>query len=228
MEVIIMYEIYKIENQLSGRVYIGTTSRGSELRISEHLAGRGGAKLLTNDISKLGRHNFKASRLLMNIKSREEAAWYECLMVSRYRSHTTQGGYNVTRGGEFLPGFKHDKEFGRVISEALKGVPKSIAHRKNLSAARLGKYTQTENGFFNKHHTDETKAILSETNSKKIAMLNSEGETLEVFSSLASAAKYLNDRGITSNSSCNSRISKVCLGKPDALSAYGFKWKYVE
>ena len=223
-----MYEIYKVENELTGRVYIGTTSRGSDARIAEHLSGRGGAKLLQEDIVRLGRENFSASRVLNSIKSSEEAAWYECLMVKRYRSHITDGGYNVTRGGEFLPGFKHDEEFGRVISAALKNVPKSMAHRESLRAARLGKYTGTENGFFNQHHTEESKARISEANSKKVAMLDYEENTLRIFSSLAAAATYLIDSGMTSNKNCNSRISKVCLGRPDSLSAYGFKWKYVE
>ena len=224
-----MYEIYLITCVVNNRKYVGITRRGWKTRVSEHLKGNGGSKLLTKDVKRFGSSKFKAKLLIKNISSKQLGANSEQMCIRLFKSHKYLGGYNTTLGGEFIPGYKHLPEHGKLISSKLINVKKSDIHRKHLSEARRGKYTKYRNGFYKKHHTPETKKYLSDIRSKKIAMIDKESDcTIKVFDSLLKASEYLVSNGITSNTSCNSRISKCCLNKPESKSAYGYKWKYIE
>ena len=84
------------------------------------------------------------------------------------------------------------------ISRSNKGKPKTLEHRKHLSETRLGKYTQADNPFYGKTHSEETKAIISEKNSSRpVDMIDvTTGETLMHFKNLNDAGRYIVDVGL--------------------------------
>lgn len=223
-----MYEIYMIRCIKNNRKYVGVTTRGWQTRTREHLSGNGGIKLLTKDVKLYGSENFESKLLIHGITTKQQAGISEMLCIRLYQAHKYKGGYNTTLGGEFVENYKHLPEHGKLISAKLKNVPKSVEHRKHLSESRKGKFTKHKNGFYHKHHTKEVKQYLSKIRSKKLLMLDKDDNIVMQFDSLLQASSYLLDNGITSNKNCNSRISKCCLNKSDAKTAYGYKWKYVE
>ena len=83
------------------------------------------------------------------------------------------------------------------------------------------------NPFKGRTHTQEVKNIISEKNSKPVAMLDKgSGEVIQVFPSLAKASEYVIEIGRTTNKNAFARISKICNGIDK--SAYGYGWKFVE
>ena len=103
---------------------------------------------------------------------------------------------------------------------------KNMAWRKAISEGRKGKYTGLDNPFGGKHHTPETKARISEANSKAVLMCDMDGKVIKRFNSLVEARDYLIGEGITTNKSCQTPISKCCRGVEQRKSCYGFVWKY--
>ena len=102
----------------------------------------------------------------------------------------------------------------------------NMAWRKAISEGRKGKYTGLDNPFGGKHHTPETKARISEANSKSVLMCDMDGKVIKRFNSLVEARDYLIGEGITTNKSCQTPISKCCRGVEQRKSCYGFVWKY--
>ena len=98
--------------------------------------------------------------------------------------------------------------------------------RRNMSRARLSRFKGEDNPFGGKHHTEKTKQIISEANSKAVYMYSLEGELIKEFKSLVEAKNYLISEEITSNESCQTPISKCCRGEESRKTAYGFIWKY--
>lgn len=85
-----------------------------------------------------------------------------------------------------------------------------------------------ENGFYGKHHTEETKRKLSDAQSfkkKSIAQYNKDtNELIQIFDSIADAERWLQENGYprADGSAC----SKAARGIQK--SAYGSLWKFVE
>lgn len=246
-----MGTIYLITNKLNGKQYVGQTTRTVEQRIKEHIqeaqnSCRRRNLHLYNAIRKYGVENFSFEVLETNLNE-SELDEYEIKYIKKY--NTLKNGYNNTIGGGGIKGYKHtqltkDKisqsllnhperyteERSRKISYALKGVPKSLEHRKKLSMARIGKCTKEQNGFYNKHHTAESKQKMHESSIKYLVeqIDLSTHNIIQVFDCVEDGAKYLIDNNFTRAklSSVMYRIYYTCAGKQSY--AYGFGWKYQE
>lgn len=90
------YKVYKHENKINGKVYIGITSQNLERRWQK---GSGYERtLFGNAIKKYGWDNFSHEIIAENL-SKETACVMEKEMIAKYKSIDPEHGYNRSIGG---------------------------------------------------------------------------------------------------------------------------------
>lgn len=206
--------------------------------------------ILHASIRKYGVDAFSVKRLLKEIPE-DKIDFYERLWIYKLNTFYKNGmGYNMTLGGQGVHGYKHSDETKKRLSDILKGRSisdetiqkrketseknhsmerrsKNPSWRKNVKEAAKKRSEIYPNPFKGRTHTQEVKNIISEKNSKPVAMLDKEsGEVIQVFPSLAKASEYVIEIGRTTNKNAFARISKICNGIDK--SAYGYGWNFVE
>lgn len=120
--------IYKIVNNVDGRVYIGQTSRLLDSRWNDHLkrlrSGTHENEYLQNSWNK-NPTSFSIEILQDNIYTVQELNEAEARWIASYQSNLREYGYNLTSGGD-------RKEFTEeVINKISESVKKSYASGKN-------------------------------------------------------------------------------------------------
>jgi group I intron endonuclease len=169
-----VYIIYKHTCKISGKSYIGYTSKTINKRWKKHL----------NNSKKMGWKFSKALRkypdqfwiheiLIYNISALEEAKNLEILCIFYY--DTFEHGYNSTRGGDgSLSGWYHSKKSKIKMSESHKGMKFSEEHRQKLSELHTGKKFSEETkrkislSNIGKHRSDEVRKKLSDSHKGQI------------------------------------------------------------
>lgn len=249
-----MYQVYKIKDRLDQVIYIGVTkdSKGYLQRFEEHKneARLGYTTLLHARMREQGIENFKVILMLHDIPD-DKISFYERLWIKKYSTFYKDSdlGCNMTLGGKGNLGYiftdharmkqsewakknwekiKNDPELYRQEcqkrSNSLRGKPKSVEHRRKLSLIG-SKRTKEKNPFYGKHHTEETKHILTLSNGLPVYMLDKNTKAiLKSFESALQAGHYVQSLGITKNKTPNGLILDVCHGK--LKSAYGYSWKF--
>lgn len=240
--------IYMVTNNITGKRYVGKTSTTVEERWKGHVSEA--SRNLSNSalhkaINKYGQDAFSLTVLLKNIPV-ELLNHYERLLIVRMKTRAPLG-YNLTDGGDGVLGYHHTEQMRRHLSKVNNG--RKLNHgdliragwkrndtiqkrsqnplwRQHLSESRIGKYTGKENGFYGKHHSDDTKKHLSELRGLAVEMLSRQGEYLRTFCSAKAAGDYMVSEGLTSNKYANSLILDACRGK--VSYAYGFCWRFHE
>ena len=153
--------IYKITNQINGKVYIGQTWVNIQRRFAAHKATRSHCPKLLNAFNKYGRDNF-IIELITVCGTQETADYWETYFIKKYDSIVV--GYNLKEGGSH--GRTHE-ETKRKLSIALmgrpapnKGVPATSETIAKLSAMRKGKKKSKEHvaAIFAANNTPEAKA----------------------------------------------------------------------
>lgn len=146
--------IYKIVNQVNGKVYIGQTTKSIEKRFQGHVArANGGYKgKLYPAMRKYGIDNFKIE-LVETCISIEQLNEREIYWINYYNS--IDDGYNIALGGETNPMFSptvkqiHKNKMSSLetrqhISNGMKKYrqehPFTDEHRKKLSLAAMGNH----------------------------------------------------------------------------------------
>jgi group I intron endonuclease len=142
--------VYLITNTLDGKRYVGRTYTTLANRWRAHLrcAETGETKMLVaRAIGKHGHENFTCEVL-------EETGWdnaeeREKHWVKELRTHVSQGGYNLTFGGDGgLPGYTFSEEskdkirqkaIGRKHSEATKTKMKAAAQKRVVTQETIDK-----------------------------------------------------------------------------------------
>ena len=182
-----MQSIYKITNQVNGKIYIGKTILPIEKRLKRHfyLASRKVNRYLYDAINKYGKENFIIE--LTEDCEYDLANEREIYYINFYNSNNKEFGYNMTIGGDGgrMPdeslkkmivkktGMKMSEETKRKISKANKGkiphpMTEDIKEKISKSLKKLGhkpptQYWSGENHpMYNKNHSNKTKQKLSE------------------------------------------------------------------
>jgi group I intron endonuclease len=182
----IIYSIYKIVNQVNGKIYIGFTSKNNPFRRwTEHInsSNSGSNLLLHKAVRKYGTDKFIFTVLYQSLDKYHTLHVMEPKFICEYKSFS-ESGYNLTFGGEGT--FGHTKtpwnkdKTGIYSNSTLKILSEKA---KSRDSSRIGT-----------KHTEDTKnkirakALTRDRNlhpSRK-GVLTPSGE----FSSMIDAAKY--------------------------------------
>ena len=180
--------IYQITNKIDGKFYVGKTTRTLEVRWQGHLGcarRKDTDMLISRAIHKYGSDNFE--RKIIEECSDETVSAREVFWINELKSHVSQGGYNLTLGGDGgILGFKFSEESKDKIRQKATGRKHSKETLEKMSKAKLGKKQPAEliakrrlkligkkrteeqknrqkaaQLARNYHHTDEAKAKLS-------------------------------------------------------------------
>ena len=182
------YIVYLVTNLVTGKVYVGLSSRDISKRKIEHLRSSQGVPLFYfhSAIAKYGEDNFLWEVLQSNL-TEKQASDAEVYYLSFFRSNEREFGYNMTSGGEC-------------------GIPNEAVREKLRITSR------------NKRHTEETKQKIrepklggkasEETKEKmRIAQRNRPPVSDEVRRSISEGRK-----GIPHSEETKEKIRKIKLG----------------
>ena len=242
--------IYIIINDINHKVYIGQTSTSLKQRWREHThTDINNGTHFHNALLKYGVDKFHL--YLLEECTIDKLNEREIYYISIFNSY--KDGYNMTPGGAGVDGYKYTDENKLKMSQAsrqfwsslsnkdrqlfiqqraakLKGVPKSPEHRLALSEARQGKYTGKINGFYGKHHTQETKDIISKCNTGRKSNRRKPIKLVELnkqFNSYTEAWEWLVAQGLCKTKAPQSCTTQIKDSIKRNTRAYGYHWEEV-
>lgn len=110
--------IYKIENKINGKIYIGQTVKSFDERYGGDIEKNTHNKHLRNSIKKYGIENFVIDKCVCKCETKEELDRVEQFYIYVYDAMDPEHGYNKREGGN---GGKLSNETKQKMSEAQKG-----------------------------------------------------------------------------------------------------------
>jgi group I intron endonuclease len=165
--------IYKITNNVNGKIYVGKTKSTIPSRFNQHTLalkkyienGKKSVKLY-NAMAKYGIENFSIEEIEkcpFDTLSEREIFW-----INELDSRNSDVGYNICKGGECGPGgpmfagHKHTEETKQKMSADRTGSKNSnYGNRWNQSDELKKKHSELSsgenNGMYGKTHTDDSK-----------------------------------------------------------------------
>lgn len=215
--------IYKITNNINGKIYIGKTEHNNpEDRWKEHLCSYTKHKCekrpLYSAMKKYGPENFTFETIEETENPEEREIYY----IDKYRTYVgfkDCNGYNATLGGD---GAKRiDLDYDEIINyhttEAIYRLSETRKHF-NVDHDTMKNILKRKNIFW----------LSGEDNSKMrhyiekgtIAQIDKDNNIINLFTSTFEANRFLN---VTNNSE---NIGNVLRGYNK--TAYGYKWMYVK
>lgn len=127
--------IYKITNKVNGKCYIGQ-SINIEGRLESHKCSKSN-RYLNNAIRKYGLDNFLFE--ILELCSINDLDIRERYWISYFKSNNRDHGYNLTSGGESLPGWKHSDN-----SKYLMSIHNAHYGKKGILSPNYGKIAMTD------------------------------------------------------------------------------------
>jgi hypothetical protein len=212
-----MSYIYKITNDINGKIYIGQTSRTLEERFAEHCyearVERFKDRPLYAAMIKYGIDHFHIEKIEeTNTPYEREAFWIEYY-------GTFKNGYNATLGGDGKKYIDYD-----LVVETYR----QTGSMKD-TADIIGICTESVSDILNlkKEPYNSSQEVMVNKYGKMINMFDSKGTYLQTFASAHDAARYLISNNFTKCklSTIRTHIMEVC--KHTRKSAAGFKWSCV-
>lgn len=207
--------IYKITNLVNGKIYIGQTTYTIECRWKQHICASSTNPdkkdynfLLHKAIRKYGKDNFSIE-LLEEVPKKEDLSSREMYWIDFYKScilEEENNGYNMTYGGEGASKI-NKQEIYSLWDEELGSI--KIAKSTGHSISSIKKVLET----YSKYSKE---VDFARNTGKTVYQFNENGELLNSFPSIASAARYVNIN--------SSIINKCCHGQKQ--SAAGFFWSF--
>lgn len=157
--------VYLVRNKITDKVYIGQTFQELNQRWIRHKAAatQGRSSYFPTAIRKYGPESFDIKPLVI-VGTKEDADFYEKKLISIFRSNEKQFGYNVTAGGDVQP--MDNPESREKVSTRLKGrivSDKTKALQSKSKKEWLSGHPERHN-FWGRHHSEETKELLSRLN----------------------------------------------------------------
>ncbi len=128
-----LHIIYLITNLVNGKTYVGQTIYPIRTRWQHHVySSRKPRTAIGTAIKKYGSGSFRIRELeKVNLVSDLNAR--EIFYITKMRSHVSEHGYNLTRGGMSAP-------TRESVSKSLDGHPVSQSTRDKLAKAATGKF----------------------------------------------------------------------------------------
>ena len=206
-----MAYIYKIENQINHKDYIGKTEYNPNLREKQHwreaTKERSTSRAIYRAIKKYGIENFTFEVLEETYNSNEREQYYIMLFDSYHN------GYNETLGGDGAAYLELPEQ--EICSYYL--------NHKNLKETynHFGYDRRTILKVLYKYNIPvlSSTIVTREKTKKAVARLDKNtGEILEVFPAIIDAEKAYPET--------HKHITSVCLGKRKSAGGYG--WKYID
>ena len=163
--------VYCYTNKINNRKYVGQTNQKLIKRHKAHLRASGGKNTeydnntpIHRAIAKYGINNFKLEILAMNCTDYNLLNEYEIFFIKRFKSLTSENGYNISDGGHNGNCFagKNEEEMNEIkrkIRDSLKG---------------------ENNPCYGKKYTTEEKEKLRESNDTKRTVIGINLKTKEI------------------------------------------------
>lgn len=219
-----MFVVYKHQNKINNKIYIGITKQIPEKRWGKNGRGYESSPYFYNAIQKYGWDNFEHIILFENL-TKDEACKKEQELIQKYNTMDRNYGYNSTSGGEMFVmsedvrlkksksmlgnknglGIPCSKEKAKKISEAQKGRKLSEEHKQKLSQSAKLRHTPCS-------ESKKEKLRNSHPNMKQVYCL----ETDTIYKSVQECARQLNLPATS--------ISKLCRGKGKTLKGYHLEY----
>ena len=197
-----LYHVYMLTNKVNGKVYIGQTkAKVIKQRFYQHRNGRSGSPKITNAFNKYGKYGFKFE-VVATALSATELDIIESSLIALYNSTDDKYGYNIQFGGNGAN--THSEETKRIISQSNKGRKLSGNTKEKLKKA------------WDKQRRKNVSDFNKKTKSKKIYKYDFDGNLIQAYPSLRSAARDIG--GAATN------IYDVARGK--YRSYKGYQWEY--
>ena len=188
-----MIDIYLITNNVNGKQYVGKTQVGYMIRFKQHLNAydNGERHYLACAIHKYGKDNFN----IKCIAKVDDDSWefWEQYYINILHTHYTEGGYNITKGGDYNPMndptviAKHHKI---CISEYYRNLQRALSSGRKHSEAT--KQLCRNNTLANLDICLKGFRAYNESRKTKVGMIVN-NKIVKVFNSLAEAARYVSD-----------------------------------
>lgn len=174
------YEVYKITNKITNKIYIGITNQGSGARYRHHWyeARIGEPAPIHKSMAKYGEDNFTLE-VIDFAENAEELKEKEKYYIKFFNSRDRKIGYNLTDGGDGTFGRKHSEETKEKLRQKALGRKASDEAKKRMSETHKLNYS------------DEHRKAVAESNArrtKKVLMFDKDLNIIKEFNSLKEAA----------------------------------------
>ena len=179
--------IYKITNNVNGKIYIGMTTQSISVRFAQHISLSKNSDIntiISKAIRKYGRDNFTISEIdnaenIDDLKKKEAEHIIDCKTIA-------PNGYNIKKGGQV--GGNGGANLGKTWSkEAKKRHSKTMIDRniipwnkdtkgvscKNKTSFTTQSTSGEKNPFYGKTHSKESMDKISEANKKRYSTTES-------------------------------------------------------
>jgi group I intron endonuclease len=142
-----IYSIYKIENLVTSKAYVGFTSNRPDVRWKRHIYVSKNPKTkqqshIHRALNKYGVDQFAFTILYQSKDGEHTLNVMEPHFIQEY--DTINNGYNVTTGGEGTLGYSHTDESKAVMSKRATGRKHTEEIRAEMSATRKGRGVSSE------------------------------------------------------------------------------------
>lgn len=212
-----MSYIYKITNQINGKLYIGKTNRTIQERFKEHcrdyLKRENEKRPLYSAMKKYGIRNFSIELIeecALNEAEIREKYWIEFYGSFKY-------GYNATLGGDGKAYI--DRDLVIKTYQELQTI-KSVAKQMSIDEKTIRDILRDNNIIIR-----QTPEVNKDKYGITVGMYDKEEKFLRMFASYNEAGQWLIDNNLTGCKlgTIRTHISEVCNGK--RKSAAKFVWK---
>ena len=232
--------IYKYENRLNHKVYIGQTTDLVNRKAAHRYKSTFVQNKFYNAIRKYGWDSFDFDILAQVEEDSLEKVCetldnLEVKFIIEYDSFNN--GYNSTTGGHCYRGKEVSEEYreycrNRVYSEETRAKMSVAAHKKVVSEGTRKKHSENAKrrnfGKYADINREKINASLREKMSKPILQIDKEGNVVHEFPSEKEAAMFISTYlapGRTIIGMMNG-IHKHCIGNTNERFYYGFEWKF--